>query len=99
MASSREDGGETAALAAIAEELKADVMKIPHHGITAVNSTYMDAVSPSFAIVTNYQKDVSKIISQLEGRNIPALYSADGMVVLETDGTDWYVWQEPKEEK
>lgn len=82
-----------------ADELKADVIKVPHHGITAVNGAYLNAVNPFFAIVTNYRKGVDKIITQLEGRSIPALYSADGAVVLETDGDDWYVWQEPKETK
>ena len=25
---------------------------------------------------------------------VPMLYSGDGAVVMETDGQDWYVWQE-----
>ncbi|MBP3648463.1 MAG: MBL fold metallo-hydrolase [Clostridia bacterium] len=76
-----------------AEELKADVIKYPHHGITPCNSEFLDVVDPNFAIVTNRFKDVTRTGLQLEGRGIPARYSGDGTVYLATDGKDWYVWQ------
>lgn len=76
-----------------AEELKADVIKYPHHGITPCNSEFLDVVDPKFAIVTNRFKDVTRTGLQLEGRGIPARYSGDGTVYLATDGKDWYVWQ------
>lgn len=78
-----------------AEELKADVIKYPHHGITPCNSEFLDVVDPKFAIVTNRFKDVTRTGLQLEGRGIPGRYSGDGTVYLATDGTDWYVWQTP----
>ena len=28
-------------------------------------------------------------------RDLPLLYSGEGEIVLETDGTDWYIWQLP----
>ena len=76
-----------------AEELKADVIKYPHHGITPCNSEFLEVVDPIFGIVTNRSKDVSRTVHQLEGRGIPGMYSGDGTVYLVTDGTDWYVWQ------
>ena len=77
------------------EELKADVIKIPHHGITPVEPDFLTAVSPAFAVVTNYadEKRLSKLMFQLEGRGIPHYFSGEGTVELATDGTDWYVWQ------
>ena len=77
------------------EDLKADVIKIPHHGITPVEPDFLTAVSPEFAIVTNYadEKRLSKLMYQLEGRGIPHYFSGEGTVELATDGTDWYVWQ------
>lgn len=80
------------------ELLKADIMKVPHHGITPVQADFMDAVDPEFCVVTSYEEDVTTIKSQFEGRGIPAMYSADGAVIMETDGHDWYVWQEKTEE-
>lgn len=76
-----------------AEELKADVIKYPHHGITPCNSEFLDAVDPKLGIVTNRFKNVTRTGLQLEGRGIPARYSGDGTVYLVTDGKDWYVWQ------
>ena len=75
------------------EMLKADILKVPHHGITAVEASFMDAVAPAFCVVTNHEKDVPLMHSQMESRGLPALYCADGEVIMETDGRDWYVWQ------
>lgn len=76
-----------------AEELKADVIKYPHHGITPCNSDFLTAVDPDFAIVTNRQKDVTRTTYQIEERGFPGMYSGDGTVYCVTDGTDWYMWQ------
>lgn len=77
------------------EALKADVIKIPHHGITPVATDFLNVVNPEFALITNYndEKRLHKIISQMNGRDIPALFSGEGNVTLETDGQDWYIWQ------
>ncbi len=76
------------------ELLKADILKLPHHGITPVEASFMEAVDPAFCVATTYEKDVNgSAKSQLETRGIPVLYSADGEVIMETDGRDWYVWQ------
>ena len=75
------------------EVLKADIMKVPHHGITPVQADFMDAVAPEFCVITNYEDGVGMIKSQMEERGIPALYSGEGEIVMETDGHDWYVWQ------
>ena len=40
------------------------------------------------------EDDVTTIKTQMEERQVPVLYSADGEVIMETDGHDWYVWQE-----
>ncbi|MBE5801637.1 MAG: MBL fold metallo-hydrolase [Clostridiales bacterium] len=76
-----------------AEELKADVLKVPHHGITPVNEDFLTVVDPAFSIVTNREKDVPKTKNQMEHRGIPTLYSGGGTVYCVTDGMDWYMWQ------
>ncbi len=75
------------------ELLKADILKAPHHGITPVQADFMDAVDPEFCFITSYEDDVTTIKNQMEERQVPVLYSADGEVIMETDGHDWYVWQ------
>lgn len=76
-----------------ADVLKADIMKVPHHGITPVQADFMDAVDPDFCVITNYEDGVGMIKGQMTERGIPVLYSGEGEVVMETDGHDWYVWQ------
>lgn len=74
-----------------AADLDCDVMKAPHHGIDGVNDAFMAAASPDAIICTNsLNRDHDK---KLE--NAGAIYSGDGSVTVETDGTDWYIWQDP----
>lgn len=67
-----------------------DVMKAPHHGIDGVIDEFMAAAQPEAIICTNntnYDHD-----KKLE--DMGALYSGDGTVHVETDGVDWYIWQD-----
>ena len=78
------------------EQLKSDLIKLPHHAITPAVPAFLDAVDPIAAIATNIKDEIdSKSINQLEGRPFPTLYSGDGTVYAETDGTDWYIYQTP----
>lgn len=80
------------------EQLDADLIKLPHHGITPAVPEFLDAVSPAAAIVTNRKGGVeSKSIAQLDSRKIPAFFAGDGTVYAVTDGVDWYVHQTPGE--
>lgn len=74
--------------------LRADVIKLPHHAITAAVPEFLDAVSPEAAVITNRRAKVKHgPISQLTSRDIDALFSGDGTVTAVTDGADWYIWQ------
>ncbi len=78
-----------------AEELSAQVIKVPHHAITPMVSEFIDAVAPAAAVVTNKQKAVaSDRMGQFERRSITAFYSGDGTVNAVTDGADWYIYQD-----
>lgn len=81
-----------------AETLKADVAKLPHHGLTPFASEFLDTVDPQFLFVTNYQNDkVKKTRNQANNRKLPIKFSGEGTIVLECDGTDWYIYQKLKE--
>ena len=74
--------------------LKADIIKIPHHGLVPMVPEVLDVVNPGAAVVTNEKKTVfSQSMSQLMGRNIPAFLSGEGAVRAVTDGKDWYIVQ------
>ncbi|MBR4540325.1 MAG: MBL fold metallo-hydrolase [Clostridia bacterium] len=77
-----------------AEFLKVDVVKAPHHGITPMVGDFLTAVDPGYIWCTNYHGDrVEKTQNQATYRKIPIQFSGDGTIVLECDGTDWYINQ------
>ena len=72
-------------------EFDCDLMKANHHGIDGVPEAFMAAASPSAIVCTNNTSyDHNKALEKMG-----ALYSGDGTVHIETDGTDWYIWQDP----
>ncbi len=76
------------------EALKADVVKAPHHGLTAFVSEFLDAVDPSFIFITNYDDDSARrTVNQANNRKLPYKHAGSGTIILETDGTDWYIEQ------
>jgi len=75
--------------------LKADVVKAPHHGLTPMVSAFLDAVDPAYIFVTNYYDTsrIGKTEAQALRRGLPIQFSGAGTIILECDGTDWYIHQ------
>lgn len=68
-----------------------DVLKANHHGIDGIPQVFLDVAQPELVFMTNCSSyDHSEVLE----RN-GALFSGDGSITMETDGTDWYVWQAP----
>ncbi len=78
--------------------LDADIVKAPHHGITAMTTEFWKAVSPEAVLLTNIRSKAHASIVQAENRGVPYFLSGEGDVVMETDGDDWYVYQLPKDD-
>lgn len=76
-----------------ADWLRSDVMKAPHHGITACVADFLDAVQPQFVFITNNKSRTAKCTAQLSRRRIAYTQVSLGRIVLETDGTVWYIRQ------
>ena len=80
-----------------AEAFKCDVYKTAHHNRTATVSEFLDAMDPGLAVNTNTRSSTKMGENQQDRRDIPRYYISTGTVHLSTDGTQWYVWQEPME--
>lgn len=80
------------------EALKADIVKSPHHGIASMPEDFLRAVDPGLCFVPNLQKRVPQIVSNVKRytTNAEVLFAGDATITMETDGVDWYVWQELK---
>lgn len=73
--------------------LDVDIIKAPHHGITPMVTAFLKAASPLAVLMTNDYDRVDKGRVQTEQYQLPAFYSGEGRVVFETDGDDWYIYQ------
>lgn len=76
-----------------ADLLDVDILKAPHHGITAMVPKFLEAASPLALLMNNDFDRVDKGRTQADNYGIPTYYSGEGRVVFESDGDDWYVYQ------
>ena len=72
-----------------------DILKAPHHGYLRMTSEFLHTVNPEFVFVTNKYSVTQKLDRQLDKEGIPYMHHTRGTIVMETDGTDWYVTQNP----
>ena len=70
-------------------DLRADVLKVPHHGVNAMDRTFLTAVSPAMAVITNARRGTAKVRRQLDRKKIPFVLAGEGAVCLSCDGQDW----------
>lgn len=77
--------------------LHADIMKAPHHGIATIEEPFLEVVDAELIYVPNTKKKVpAKFFNHMK-KNAPdtkLMYSGDGSIHMETDGVDWYIWQD-----
>ena len=77
------------------EALRADILKSPHHGIATMPDEFIFAVNPKLVFVNNLEENSKGFIIGMNyhAPGIELLFSGDASILMETDGTDWYVWQ------
>lgn len=76
-------------------DLKADVLKIGHHGSsTSTSDEFLEAVSPKYAVLSvgednSYNLPKKTVMDKFENNNIP-VYRTDeqGTIILNSDGTN-----------
>ena len=79
-----------------AELLDTDLLKYPHHGNEAMEPSFMAAVSPAFAVLTNNGGTAYKASKYcLRLAEIPFACTVPGYVCARTDGTTWLVERLP----
>ncbi|MBR6027669.1 MAG: hypothetical protein IKP40_01155 [Clostridia bacterium] len=73
------------------EQLHADILKVPHHGLMIMVEDFLKMVDPEFAFVTSRMSTTEKVMNQLKRHKIQYLYNSTGSIFMETDGEDWYI--------
>lgn len=79
-------------LAAEAEtlDLRADILKHPHHGYEPMQDGFLEMVSPELVVCTLGDKNTDGV-KALKNKGISSLLTASGMLRLATDGNVWVV--------
>ena len=82
-----------------ARDLKADILKYPHHGKQSLYREFYEAVSPEIAVFTN-RREVPEWegVTYMNFRKIPCIYTSvlDVYLHLMTDGEHWVVEYVPR---
>jgi len=93
MAADVELDGQNELLKTMPEWLKADILKYPHHGVAKAGWNFLKHVGAELAVITNGRYSVKNVRKDSEKRNLPLIYTDEGIVRLRTDGHIWVVDQ------
>jgi len=69
-------------------DLKADILKFPHHGYAKMQEGFLNMVSPELVICTSGRSG-AKGADQLKEKKIPHYFCENGILRLATDGSVW----------
>lgn len=73
---------------------RADVMKMPHHGLNAVRDEFLAAVAPELTFIPHGSLNSQQVQRQLRDAGVPVLFASWGPITLSTNGERWIVLQE-----
>lgn len=77
-----------------AEQIKADILKFPHHGYETTGKGFVSAIAPQLIVVTNDNDSKSAGVRQVLQGKIRSCFTLRGTIVAVTDGNEWYVYQQ-----
>lgn len=96
LAADVENNGQNGLAEAYGARLRADILKMPHHGLAAYMPAFHEAVQPRLATFSNTKENLIPAATRLLKQNdIDRMLTTHGTVVLVTDGEMWWVWQIP----
>lgn len=81
-------------LARTREDLRADILKYPHHGLGRLAKEFLAAVAPEYAVFTHGSKNTRAAQGQLKAKGVDFGFATWGVIHLSTNGQYWLVEQE-----
>ena len=79
-------------------QMKADVLKYPHHGQEKLNQLFSESVSPEFAVFTHGSINTKEGQMWLDRDSVAYVFATWGLIHIQSDGHKIIVSQELKEE-
>ena len=74
-------------------DLSADIFKLPHHGINALYSEFLEDISPEYAFITHGYRNTKKVQQQLDEAGVLYNFATWGVIHLSSNGEYWLVEQ------
>ena len=78
-------------------DLKADIIKWPHHGLNKVYREFMENADPAYAFITHGYMNTMEAQAQLNQYGIPHDFATWGVIHLSANGEYWLVDQQLNE--
>ena len=76
-------------------DLKADIMKIPHHGMSLIEPAFLNEVRPEVVFFTHGAGNTHRTQAQVYKAGYERMFFATwGTIIMQTDGTRWTVKQD-----
>ena len=76
-------------------DLKADILKYPHHGLSGLEQVFMDEVDPEDVVIPHGSTDTEPAQNYLKNAGYHRIaFASWGIIVMQTDGRKWIVHQE-----
>ena len=76
-------------------DLKADILKYPHHGLGRMEQAFMEKIDPEYVVITHGSYDSGVAQEQLRDNGYHRFaFASWGIIVMQTDGHKWIVRQE-----
>ena len=76
-------------------DLKADILKYPHHGMSVIEPVFLNEIQPEFVFFTHGAGDTHSAQVQIYEAGYERMYFATwGTITLRSDGTKWIVKQD-----
>ncbi len=79
-------------------DMKADILKAPHHGLGNINPRFLKNADPEFVFITNGSADTKATVNTLKNHGYNRYLCASwGEITLRCNGEKWIISQEPNE--
>ena len=85
--------GQRVLAAQYGKELKADLLKYPHHGLEKLLPDFQDAVAAAFALIPHGHKDSRYAREVLDKQGTPYLFASWGRIHVQSDGQQLTITQ------
>lgn len=72
-------------------DIKADMLKYPHHGQVRLRDDFLKAIDPEFVFINGASNAIGNGLRYLKKHKLPSLVSYMGLTRMRTDGEIWVI--------